>query len=63
MKIILPREELRPYVRYYWMLENNEPFSVLTFPIAFRRLYSTASLRCTYPNSNVSKTLLPSADR
>ena len=33
MKIILPREELRPYVRYYWMLESDEPFSVLTFPI------------------------------
>lgn len=33
MKIILPREELRPYVRYYWMLESEEPFSVLTFPI------------------------------
>lgn len=33
MKIILPRKELRPYVRYYWMLESHEPFSVLTFPI------------------------------
>lgn len=33
MKIYRPREELRPYVRYYWMLESNEPFSVLTFPI------------------------------
>ncbi len=33
MKIILPREELRPYVRYYWMQESDEPFSVLTFPI------------------------------
>lgn len=33
MKIILPQEELRPYVRYYWIQESNEPFSVLTFPI------------------------------
>ncbi len=33
MKIILPREELRPYVRYYWMMESEEPFCVLTFPI------------------------------
>jgi len=33
MKIILPRKELRPYVRYHWMLESDEPFSVLTFPI------------------------------
>lgn len=33
MKIIQPREELRPFVRYYWVLESNEPFSVLTFPI------------------------------
>lgn len=33
MKIYKPREELRPYVRYYWILECSEPFSVLTFPI------------------------------
>lgn len=33
MKIIKPREELREHVRYYWVLESNEPFSVLTFPI------------------------------
>ena len=33
MKIIKPREELRKYVRYYWVLESDEPFSVLTFPI------------------------------
>lgn len=33
MKIIRPRRELRSYVRYYWMLRSNEPFSILTFPI------------------------------
>lgn len=33
MKIIRPRKELRTYVRYYWTLETNQPFSVLTFPI------------------------------
>lgn len=33
MRIYQPREELRPYVRYYWVLESDEPFSVLTFPI------------------------------
>ncbi len=33
MKVIRPRKELRPYVRYFWILESNEPFSVLTFPI------------------------------
>ena len=33
MKIYQPREKLRPYVRYYWVLESDEPFSVLTFPI------------------------------
>lgn len=33
MKIYQPREELRPYVRYYWVLKGDEPFSVLTFPI------------------------------
>jgi AraC-like DNA-binding protein len=33
MKIYQPREELRPYVRYYWVLESHEHFSILTFPI------------------------------
>ncbi len=33
MTIYQPSEELRPFVRYYWVLESNEPFSVLTFPI------------------------------
>lgn len=33
MKVFRPREELRPYVRYYWTLESDEPFSALTFPI------------------------------
>lgn len=32
MKIIRPREEMRPYVRYYWTLKCEEPFKVLTFP-------------------------------
>lgn len=33
MKVVQPREELRSYVRYYWTLKSDEPFSVLTFPI------------------------------
>lgn len=33
MKIVRPEKALRPYVRYYWMLESDEPFRVLTFPI------------------------------
>ena len=33
MKIYQPREELRHYVRYYWVLKGDEPFSILTFPI------------------------------
>ena len=33
MKIYQPRAELRSYVRYYWALEGDEPFSVPTFPI------------------------------
>ncbi len=31
MKFVMPREELRPYVRYYWKLEGDEPFRVLHF--------------------------------
>lgn len=33
MRIIKPRAELRQFVRYYWILESDEPFNVLTFPI------------------------------
>jgi len=33
VRIYQPKAELRPYVRYYWVLESDEPFSVLTFPI------------------------------
>lgn len=33
MNILQPSDELRQFVRYYWMLESNEPFSTLTFPI------------------------------
>ena len=33
MRIYQPRKDLRSYVRYYWVLESDEPFSVLTFPI------------------------------
>lgn len=33
MRFYQPRKELRPYVRYYWVLESDEPFSILTFPI------------------------------
>ncbi len=52
MKIYQPRAELRSYVRYYWALEGDEPFSVLTFPIGcpqiiFHKkspLYDTVSL-------------------
>ena len=33
MRIIKPNEELRKYVRYYWVLKIDEPFNVLTFPI------------------------------
>lgn len=32
MKIIRPRAELRPYVRYYWILESGGPSCTLTFP-------------------------------
>lgn len=33
MRIYQPKKELRPYVRYYWVLESDKPFRVLTFPI------------------------------
>lgn len=38
MKFYKPREELQPYVRYYWVLKRDEPFSVLTFPIGCHQI-------------------------
>lgn len=38
MKVVQPREELRSYVRYYWTLKSDEPFSNLTFPIGCPQL-------------------------
>ena len=31
--VIKPCSELRPYVRYYWVLKSSAQFRVLTFPI------------------------------
>lgn len=33
MEIYKPRKELLPYVRYYWTIKCDEPFSVPTYPI------------------------------
>lgn len=38
MRIYRPRIELQPYVRYYWTLECDDPFEVLTFPIGCPQL-------------------------
>ncbi len=32
VKFITPCKALKPYVRYYWTLKNDDPFSILTFP-------------------------------
>ena len=49
MRIYQPREELRPYVRYYWVLESDEPFSVLTFPIGCPQMIFSRTLAAVYP--------------
>ncbi len=40
MRIYQPKEKLRPYVRYYWVLESDKPFCVLTFPIGCPQMIS-----------------------
>lgn len=37
-ELIKPCEELSPYVRYYWVMEYDAPFKVLTFPIGCPQL-------------------------
>ncbi len=38
MTIIKPCLELRKFVRYYWVLESNEHFNILTFPIGCHQI-------------------------
>lgn len=33
LRVVMPRIELSPFVRYYWVLKSRERFSILTFPI------------------------------
>lgn len=55
MKVFKPREELRPYVRYYWVLECDEPFSVLTFPIGCPQIIFHKQSPLTIPELGVSQ--------
>lgn len=36
--LFLPRAELQPFVRYFWLLKSSEQFRVLTFPIGCPQL-------------------------
>ena len=55
MKIYQPREELRPYVRYYWVLKGDEPFSVLTFPIGCPQIVFHKKSPLYIPELNISQ--------
>lgn len=56
MKFYRPSEALRPYVRYYWVLESDEPFSVLTFPIGCPQLIFHWKTPLYIPELGVSQT-------
>lgn len=45
MKIYQPREELRPYVHYYWVLKGDEPFSILTLKAGVMEEYGISHKR------------------
>lgn len=55
MKIIKPRKALREYVRYYWMQESDEPFSVLTFPIGCHQIIFHRKTPLFIPELNTSQ--------
>lgn len=55
MKIIKPREELREYVRYYWVLESDEPFRVLTFPIGCPQIIFHRKTPLSIPELGISQ--------
>lgn len=55
MKVFKPREELRPYVRYYWVLESDEPFSILTFPIGCPQIIFHKKSPLVIPELGVSQ--------
>lgn len=58
MKVVRPRKELRPYVRYYWMLTSDEPFSVLTFPIGCPQIIFHRKTPLYIPEINRSQSRL-----
>ena len=53
--VIKPRLELRPYVRYYWVLKSREQFSVLTFPIGCHQIIFHRQLPLFIPELSVSQ--------
>ena len=55
VKVFSPREELRQYVRYYWILESEEPFSVLTFPIGCPQIIFHKKSPLTIPELGVGQ--------
>lgn len=55
MKIIRPREELRPYVRYYWTLDSDAPLDVLTFPIGCPQIIFHRGTPVYIPELDVSQ--------
>ena len=58
MKVVRPRKELRPYVRYYWMLTSDEPFSVMTFPIGCPQIIFHRKTPLYIPEINRSQSRL-----
>ena len=58
MKVVRPREQLRPYVRYYWMLTSDEAFSVLTFPIGCPQIIFHRKTPLYIPEINRSQSRL-----
>lgn len=58
MIVIHPRDELKPYVRYYWILESDEPFSILTFPIGCPQIILHKKTPLYIPEINATQSII-----
>lgn len=60
---INPDIRLRPYVRYYYILNTHEDIEVLTFPLCCPQIIFHKNLRCSFRNYQSFKTDSQSAVR
>lgn len=57
MRIFRPRNELKSFVRYYWVLESNETLRTLTFPIGCPQMIFHRRTPLYIPELDISQSI------